>query len=114
MLSIAIIATALSISTSTQAPNPCLAPEPTDPASVKKCFATACDDYQAAWYACQTEACRTAAYGNHILAIADCVASQRQHNTGSASWITLWYADERWGYSYDGSMPSNARASFSF
>ncbi|MBO6740285.1 MAG: hypothetical protein JJ916_10530 [Phycisphaerales bacterium] len=79
------------------------------PPQVVDCYDIECKLYRDAWNACSDSDCRAAAAAAYAFAIGECWEGYLQQ-VSHDSWVTLWYAGDEFGVSYDNSIPVGAHA----
>lgn len=98
-----------------QSPIPCLAAPSGSSKTVQECFNDACDDYQAAYDACDDQNCRSEAWVQHIIATGKCLPTLLvSTDIESDPWITIWFTPTQSGFSFNGEVPQSTIARFAF
>jgi hypothetical protein len=92
------------------APLPCEAPPQGASEEVKQCYDNACEIFQKAYSDCDTPQCRNIVKLEYAYALNQCLPLlippvSRSIHADRASWISLYYINGEWAYSFDNITP---------
>lgn len=76
---------------------------------ISDCYEEACKSYRASFNACSSQPCIAAAQAQYALDLGECWEGYFQR-VSHGSWVTLWYAGDEFGVSYDNNIPVGAHA----
>ena len=95
------------------APLPCEAPPAGSNEQVVQCYEDACEVFQKAYSDCDTAECRKIVKLEYAYALNQCLPIlnapvSRSTHVDRASWITLYYIEGEWSYSFNDVAPAGS------